>query len=177
MTENWKHIKNHPSYMVSDLGNIKSLNYRKSGKEKILCKRINKEGYSIITLDKKTFYVHRLVAEAFIPNPHNLPCINHKSEIKSQNNVDNLEWCSHKYNSNYGNSIEKRIKKLKEKPLIKKAYKLSVLQIDKNNDKILNIFSSASEVAEKLGFDRGNICHCCNGDKKSAYGYKWKYNL
>ena len=93
-------------YMVSSLGNIKSL------KKGLIRKQSdNGNGYKCISLYKnnksKTFYVHRLVAQAFIPNPNNLPQVNHKDENPSNNCVNNLEWCDSKYNSNYGNHNKK----------------------------------------------------------------------
>lgn len=72
---------------------------------KIIALTLDKYGYLCIVLSNnivKKYFVHRLVAEAFIPNPNNFPCINHKNEIKTDNNAENLEWCTHKYNNNYG---------------------------------------------------------------------------
>lgn len=115
--EIWKDIKNYERfYQISNLGNIK--NYR----NKLLQPRINKSGYNRVILHKdkhgKEFLVHRLVAEAFIPNPNNLPCINHKDENKANNCVENLEWCTQKYNSNYGNiRIKQHNTRLKNKKL------------------------------------------------------------
>lgn len=118
MEEIWKDIKGFEGlYQVSNLGRVKSLSrmifvsnphftgYRKT-KEKILSNKpgIIKYVYVILRKDCKSFQVgvHRLVAEAFIPNPNNLPEVNHKDENPSNNQIDNLEWCSHYYNSNYG---------------------------------------------------------------------------
>ena len=111
----WKDIPGYEGlYQVSNLGEIKSLNYRNTGKEKIIKPRKNKGGYLRVVLCKngkqKDFLVHRLVAVAFIPNHNNYNQVNHKDENPSNNNVNNLEWCTSKYNSNYGN----RNKKLSE---------------------------------------------------------------
>lgn len=112
--EEWKPIVCYEEkYQISNYGQVKSLNYRGSGKDKILKLQKDTYGYSKVILYKngkaKTRMVHRLVAEAFIPNPNNLPQINHKDEDKSNNCVDNLEWCSAKYNNSYGSRKKKSV--------------------------------------------------------------------
>ena len=102
--EIWKPIKDYEGlYEVSNLGRVKSLNYRKTGKEKIL-KNIECRGYLAVCLTKngkqKLFKVHRLVAETFIPNPESKPCIDHINTIKNDNRVKNLRWVTHKENNN-----------------------------------------------------------------------------
>lgn len=102
-------------YQISNLGRVKSLErYDVSGRlirEKILKPCPEHYGYLVVTLCtgtiSKVFKVHRLVAEAFIPNPNNLPQINHKDEDKTNNNVNNLEWCTSEYNANYGTRNER----------------------------------------------------------------------
>lgn len=98
-------IKNYPNYSVDCLGNVFN---NKTGRK---LKQMIKKGYCAVYLynenGRKFFLVHRLVAEAFIPNPNNYPEINHRDENSLNNNVDNLEWCTSKYNSNYGTHIEK----------------------------------------------------------------------
>ena len=103
MTEIWKNIEGYEGkYQVSNLGRVKSM----IGQEKVLHPKKHRNGHLQIGLHKdkkrKTMYIHRLVAQAFIPNPDNLPCVNHKDENPNNNNVDNLEWCTQKYNCNYG---------------------------------------------------------------------------
>lgn len=114
MQEVWKDIIGYEGlYQISNLGRVKSLErvtISKNGKRytcQELCLRFgNIKGYKFVVLRKgcKSYQVlvHRLVAQAFIPNPDSLPEVNHKDENKSNNHVDNLEWCTHKYNSNYG---------------------------------------------------------------------------
>ena len=116
--EVWKTIKDYPDYMVSNTGKVKSLDrYLKQPKSgfrkkegRILSPMINKKGYPYVHLSKDgksvSKRIHRLVAEAFIPNPDNLPIVNHKDEDKTNNHVSNLEWCTNKYNSNYGNRCQ-----------------------------------------------------------------------
>lgn len=108
MKEIWKDIKGWKGlYQVSNLGNIRTLHYKKPYLRKL---SKSKKGYLRVNLSKdkkyKYYSVHRLVAEAFIPNPDNLPQINHKDEIRTNNRVDNLEWCTSKYNCNYGHHCE-----------------------------------------------------------------------
>lgn len=121
--EVWKPVKNYEGlYEVSSFGRVKSLsrymNHKSGGKsllkERILRQAINKKGYMCVALCKNchqnSFLVHRLVAEAFIPNPDNLPQVNHRNEIKTDNSILNLEWCDNEYNCNYGRHNEKLAK-------------------------------------------------------------------
>lgn len=110
MKEIWKQVITPDgvweNYQVSNLGRVKSLNYRRTGKEKILSPNKSKSGYLQINLykndDRKSYLIHHLVAYAFIPNTENYKEINHKDENKNNNCVENLEWCDRKYNMNYG---------------------------------------------------------------------------
>ena len=111
--EIWKVIEDYPNYEVSTLGRIRN---RETLKLMTPCK--NKIGYMLVNLsasDKKnkTPYVHRLVAKAFIENPENLPQVNHKDEDKTNNTVENLEWCSSRYNVNYGHRKLKHLESWK----------------------------------------------------------------
>jgi hypothetical protein len=193
--EIWKDISGYEGlYQVSNLGRVKSIgrwiNGKNKGKrwqeEKIMKQQLFKCGYLYVCLwkERKMKYcrVHRLVAEAFIPNPNNLPFINHKSEIKTQNNVENLEWCDHKYNVNYGTARERTIKGLINHSKISKP----VLQIDKNTNEIIAEFPSTMEIERQLGFANTHISNCCKGgyfnndrnkwvNVSQAYGYKWRY--
>ena len=110
--EHWKDICGYEGiYQISDLGNVKSLNFNHTNKPKLRALMKAKDGYLFLRLHKngkaKNYRVHRLVAEAFIPNPNNFPLVNHKDETVDNNCVQNLEWCTEKYNSNYGHRGEK----------------------------------------------------------------------
>ena len=110
--EIWKPIKEFEGYYeVSNIGRVRSLNYKRTGKEKILKNIEDYKGYLEVGLTKngkrKQFKVHRLVAEAFIPNPENKPCIDHINTVKSDNRVENLRWVTYKENSNNEKTLEK----------------------------------------------------------------------
>ena len=124
MTEIWKNIEGYEGkYQVSNLGQVKSM----IGQEKVLHPKKHRNGYLQIGLHKdkkrKTMYIHRLVAQAFIPNPENLQQVNHKDENPSNNSMDNLEWCTAKYNMNYGNGAITIMETKKQQD--KKIYKYS----------------------------------------------------
>lgn len=171
--EIWRNIKNYEGlYQISNLGRVKSLNYHREGKDQILKSYIDTregKGYYRVTLCKngktKRFQVHRLVAETFIPNPLNLPQINHKNEDKSLNVVENLEWCTAKYNMNYG-TAKQRIGKSNSKTLY---------QMDKETNEVIAEFPSTQEVERKFGYCSSLISRCCKDQTKSAYGFKWRY--
>ena len=160
--EIWKDVPNYEGlYQVSNLGNVKSLR-----KDKILrCK--NYSNYNGVILydgshKAKTMLIHRLVAQAFIPNIDNLPCINHKDENKKNNNVENLEWCSYKYNNNYGNH-----NKNNSLAHCKKIYQY------KPNGVFIKEWASQIEIQKTLGINQRNISSCCKKTRKTAGGYIW----
>ena len=161
--EIWKPVKGYEElYEVSNYGRVKSLRYNK-----ILKTCINKYGYERVSLhDGKSHdkTVHRLVACAFIPNPYNLPQINHKDENKLNNCVDNLEWCTNSYNLNYGHRLEKAIEKKK----------VHILQFTKDMDFVC-YHNSIVDAASSVNGLASNICSCCKQTIKRAYGYVWRY--
>ena len=109
------------------------------------------------------YLIHRLVAEAFIPNPDNFPCVNHKGENPSKNYVWQLEWCTYQYNNTFGNRISSAAKS-RYKPIIQ----LSL------NGEIINEFESIISIKE-IGLNYKNISSVCKGKRKTANGYIWKY--
>lgn len=181
--EEWKDIEGYEGlYQVSNLGNVKSLEKTRIGnggsivpvKERILKASKDSKGYLQVKLFKdekpKTYKVHRLVASAFLPNPDNLPQVNHKDENPSNNRVDNLEWCSAKYNSNYGTRNERVAKSLTNHPMKSKK----VAQIDKHTGQIIKIWESFNECNRK-GFFQNAVNECCRGKRKTYKGFIWKY--
>jgi len=124
MTEEWRDIDGYIGlYQVSNMGNVRRLKGFKSRNDRLLTSQLNFGGYKKVALYKdnkrKVMLVHRLVATAFIENPNNYPEINHKDEDKTNNVVTNLEWCTHKYNNNYGTKKERQIKTMKNTMRIK----------------------------------------------------------
>ena len=185
----WREISGFPNYMVSNTGEIKSLNYNKTGKEKVLIPHKLSNGYLGINLyddNKRSCYllIHRLVAQAFLPNPNGYRIINHKDENRSNNSVNNLEWCSYKYNLNYGNRNSKLSNSLTNNPF----FSIPVLQYSKTRE-FLKEFPSIAEAARTINNGNikaavTNILKCCKGvadtqfgivRRKTAYGYIWKF--
>ena len=158
-------IKGYENYEVTTTGDVINT---KTGR--VLKQQKDKGGYMQVALGrKKRFLVHRLVAQAFIPNPLNLPCVNHRDEDKTNNSVDNLEWCTHEYNNNYGTHN----KKIGESTTNGKQSK-TVLQLRKDGS-LVRVWPSVNEIKRQLGYSIGNISQCCNGKQHTAYGYKWSY--
>lgn len=174
--EVWKPVVGYEGYYeVSNLGRIKSVErtvIMKNGvlrpiHERIMRPSAQKTGYLNITLSKcgelqRHVRVHRLVAEAFIPNPNNLPEVNHKDENKQNNRADNLEWCDRRYNNIYG-TAKLRAMITQGKP---------VLQL--KDGKIINGWPSAGMAAAFTDATQGGISSCCRGEMKTSGGYEWK---
>ena len=180
--EIWKDIKGFEGlYRVSNLGRVKSLKRFRKGKndslasvkEKILKPSINHRGYYQVQLWKqsigKRYMVHRLVWEAFNGSiPEGLQ-VNHISERKSENRLSNLNLMTPKENINYGTGIERSTKKR-----INGKYSKPVLQFTLDNI-LVKEYPSIRQAERETGFANSNIIKCCNGKRKQAYGYKWRY--
>ena len=184
MKEIWKDIVGYEGlYQVSNLGNVKSLNFNHTGKEKIMKQIKHHTGYIIIGLVKngikKQHMVHKLVINAFNQNKDNVKFmpyenfndisfnnldVNHKDENKENNKLSNLEYCTRLYNTNYG-TRGKRISKNGSKP---------VNQYDLDGN-FIKRWNSLSEISKELNITSGNISMCCTGKYKTTHGYKWKY--
>lgn len=181
--EIWKNIEGYPNYQVSNLGNVRNINFNRTSKTKVLKSCIDGKGYQYVALYKdgkrKCSKVHRLVAQAFLPNPNNYKEVNHKDEDKTNNCVDNLEWCTTEYNVNYGTRTDRAI----QHPNFK--HRLGVLGKDNPNSKPINQYNldgsfirswdSTMDVQRKLCFYSSSIRACANGKRKTAYGFIWKY--
>lgn len=166
MTEIWKDIKNFEGlYQVSNMGNVRSLRYRRMNTIRNLKPRWCTNGYYSVSLrrDGKSYppMIHRLVALAFLPNPHNYREVNHKDEDKKNNCVDNLEWCTSKYNACYG-TRNIRASQKQSKPV--KGINLKTGEI---------IFFKSMIEAKRKGY--GHISECCYGLYKQTKGYKWEW--
>ena len=185
MTESeiWKDIAGFEGfYKVSDKGRIYSVERKDSRghrrRGRILNPKYNRGGYLTVNLCKngklKTKNVHRLVAETFLPNPNDLPQVNHRDEVKDNNNVENLEWCDARYNSNHGTRNERMAQAQSKKVIAVNAKTGDVIEFNSTMD------------AERKGYSQGCVASACRGVYKTNYGkligdghtyrgYKWEY--
>lgn len=192
--EEWRDIKEYEGfYQVSNLGRVRSIDRlalnkygvrNKPLKGKILAQR-TKDGYKIVHLSvdgvDKNEQVHRLVAKAFIPNPNNLPCVNHKDEVKSNNVVTNLEWCTIEYNNTYGTMQERGAKKRLGKKMPREGVDKMALKHKKKigafkDGKLIECYDSAADAARcNPNYNYVSISACCNGRIKTYRGFEWKF--
>ena len=168
--EIWKDVRGYEGeYQVSNMGRVMSLNYRHTGKEKILKPRNNGRGYLFVNLHAngkhKRYFVHRLVLSTFNPCPDSESLqVNHIDEDKTNNNVDNLEWCTRSYNINHGTRNARAGEKLRGKTCSEEhKIKLSIpiVQIELATNKVVNVWGSSMAVEREYGFDHGGINKCC----------------
>lgn len=172
MEETWKDIPNYEGlYQVSNLGRVKSLKRFKNNhgakqlvEEKIKSVEMSNSGYLQVCLYKNgkgnLKYIHKLVANTFLENPNNYPCINHKDENKANNKLSNLEFCNYEYNNSYGMAFKNRL--------------TPINQYDKNGI-FLKKWESISRVEKELEISHNNIISCCKKRRKTAGGFIWEY--
>lgn len=181
MEEIWKYINDYEGlYQVSNYGMVKSLKFCN---ERILKAGKDKKGYLSVILCKdgvkKTFKVHRLVAEAFIPNPENKPCIDHivPVSIGGTNEASNLRWCTCQENNN--NPLTKQKFKGEKNPMYGKSgaenpRSKPIIGVNKKTGEEVR-FPCAREAERVLGIFAKNISSCLKGKRKSAGGWMWRY--
>lgn len=164
--EIWKDVNGYEGlYKVSNIGNILSLKFNRGKKEKLLAKTLNQWGYYFVCLTKNekkdTSSIHRLVAEAFIPNPENKNTINHKDGNKINNHVSNLEWCTISENLKHSFKTGQRDHLL-----------VGCTQLSKDGF-LINDYKSVKQAEKETGVYSSNICRCLKGKTKSAGGFIW----
>jgi hypothetical protein len=185
MTEQWKAIEGYEGlYEVSNLGNVRSLDrtIRHSDgkvtnfKGQVLKYGVHYKGYLVVYLTKnskkKSVKIHRLVATAFIPNPDNLPHVNHKDENKTNNHVSNLEWCSNKYNVLYGTGIQRGLETASKNKTKTRRKAVEGIHME-TGEKLF--YACTMEAQRQGGFNASQIIKCCNGQSKHHRKYVWTY--
>lgn len=158
---------------VDDNGRV----YEKTIVGKPIKQTTHSAGYKVVglTINGKTAtkFVHRLVAEAFIDNPDNLPVVNHKDEDKTNNSIENLEWCTVKYNNIYGTKTKRQAEKIRGRVSEKRV---PVIQMSMSGEFIAG-HPSIAAAAESVGSNSpSDISACCRGQRKSHCGYKWEFD-
>lgn len=156
---NYKIIPEFPNYLIFDDGRVWSL-----AKHLFLKPRITWGGYYSVGLKNNgkstTRFIHRLLAEAFIPNPNNYKVVNHKDENKLNNSLNNLEWCDAKYNTNYGTGIERRS--------ISQGKKVRCIETG-------IVYNTIAEAERATGIPHSSIGLVCRGKHSQTHNTHWEY--
>ena len=190
-TEIWKDIEGYEGYyQVSNLGRVKRLPrgkqwpYRQTHNN-IRKPKQNNSGYLVVNLSKdnkvKWIGVHRLVATAFIPNPNNYPQVNHIDECKTNNVVENLEWCTQSQNNLHGTARQRQNETRHKNDPDRVVWKASAMKHAKRvamcsrDGELLRSFASMTEASQETGVDITTISYQCNGKRKSRRNYYWRY--
>jgi hypothetical protein len=173
--EIWKEVAGYEGlYAVSNKGRLLCHNYHSTNTDGIIKPYMNENGYCRYTLCKnnktRRFYAHRLVANAFIENPFDYPCINHKDENPYNNDAENLEWCTYKYNNNYGNHNKNISGKMRNRPEMSRR----VAQFTMDGV-LVSIYQSSQEAQRNGVFWATGIRNCAEGKYKQHKGYVFKY--
>ena len=191
MTEIWRTAvydgEPYEGFEVSNLGRILNLNYKRTGKAKLMTPVEGTGGYFQVNLRKngeqKTCRVHRLVAETFLENPDNKPCINHKIEGDKGKKINmvifnedgsinkertTIEWATYEENNNYATRNERVSKTMTNGKLSKRVLQLSL------SGELIREWESVNECGRN-GFSTSNVCDCCNGKRKTHKGFRWEY--
>ena len=189
MEEIWKDIEGYEGlYQISNLGNVKSLNYCGRGYAKNLTPKCNNTGRLWVELSlngkRKPMLIHRLVAKTFIPNPNSYPQINHIDENPKNNRVDNLEWCTGSYNVRYSLALHPErkcrcgspsgVQHRNRKSGTPYKHKQEVIQFSKSGEEICK-FPNILTVCTENNWRTSHLVDCCNGKRKTAYGYIWRF--
>lgn len=164
-------------YLANRDGNIYNLNWKRTGTMRKVKQHKQTAGYLYFNKNNKPYLVHRFIAELFLPNPNNLPEINHKDENKLNNCVDNLEWCTHKYNMNYGKFATRkgcnwRFGKSWNKgtgDVNKKVFQYTLY------GEFVKEWESSLQIENELGYNKGCIVSCCKGELKTSKNYIWRW--